>query len=263
MQRPAKRCQRNCARRTSANVNPARPLASAISAAAVVVLTALFALPPTPARAEEAGTDAPPARVSPRQGLQPNAISLQTCQVGAFRDGTDWGFVVNLPSGYVIGNCYDGWSMAQQTQPSCPSACWLGGFVYGDYNGCGFIRTDYLVSGGSSSSSACSTGAGRRLAEVASYVNCDLAGGEHCTDGTAVSITADCAQYANARPWTTTSGIDYLRKRPSPYTVLWRYVTLDGGYVMARDSGIASGAGNWVFMKRSCFGALPYAHRVP
>jgi hypothetical protein len=61
---------------------------------------------------------------------------------------------------------------------------------------------------------------------------------------------------AVTRPFTTTSGSDFLRTRPAGYQVFWRYVSRDNGYVMVRDPNVGTGQGNWAFVQRSCLPAL-------
>lgn len=79
---------------------------------------------------------------------------------------------------------------------------------------------------------------------------------ETCADGSQVTIQRNCGVYANARPFTTTSGLDFLRTRPAGYQVFWRYVSRDNGYVMVRDPNVGTGQGNWAFVQRRCLPAL-------
>jgi hypothetical protein len=136
-----------------------------------------------------------------------------------------------------------------------------GGFIYGNYQGCGWIGTgsESLVASGTYT--ACGSSASHTLSEYSSQTNhYHCVGG--CTDGTPISVVGDCPEYANLRPWSNTSApTDLLRTRHAGYGSLrWRYQTryVYGPYfyVMVRDAGISAGAGNWVFVPRPCLGAF-------
>jgi hypothetical protein len=232
--------------------------------AAMVAGFVLLGAMPTQAAAQrpEAGTNAPPAvgpgaSQKPSGGVVIEAATGMYCQVGGYQDGVDWAFVQSVPDSYVTGSCYDGWSFARQVcSPSLGCGGYGGGYVFGNFNGCGWIKGANLrLTGGTNPTTACQSPS-RALSEFASYVNCNPG---TCSDGTDVGIIAGCGTYANARPWSSSWVTDYLRSRYPPYTMKWRYVSRDGTWVMARDPQVPSGTGNWVFLHRSCFGALPGA----
>lgn len=217
---------------------------------AVVCLAALssvasaddFTSPPTPIVPYESGTDA-------------------TQQSGSFVC-TSWTPVQATPSGYVIGNCANGWHL-HRTWRSAEylGHYWDGGYIYGDYNGCGWVdwAGDQLVADGSFT--ACASSASHDLAEYSAGTNdANCAGG--CTDGTSIANPRSCPEYANFRPWSSGQNpVNPIRTIGATSGQLkWRYITRysaangTGQYVMARDTVPASGAPNWVFVPRTCLG---------
>jgi hypothetical protein len=174
-----------------------------------------------------------------------------------------WVNVHSVAGGYVTGNCAPGWHLHRtiKSDPVPPEGIYFdGGYLFGNVNGCGWIRGDRNTQVGSGTYNSC-VSPGRNLNEFASWVNC--APGT-CADGTlAWIITHECTMFGNVRPWGATAPTDRFRLRYNPYRYAWRYVTRDGRWVMVRDPGVAPGAGNWGFVPRACFGNLPGAIRVP
>jgi hypothetical protein len=161
-----------------------------------------------------------------------------------------WVFVASAPGGYVIGNCAPGWHLHRtiKSAPVPPEGTFFdGGYVYGDFNGCGWIRADRDSQVGSDSSTACAS-PGRSPGEFGSAFNCPPG---TCSDGTGVAGT-NCQLYANYRPWSDSPAPTNPIGGAQSGTFLWRYVTRDGRYVMVRDPDIVSGSGNWGFVARSC-----------
>lgn len=180
------------------------------------------------------------------------------CQYGSATDGLTWSFVANVPSGYVTGNCRDGWHLHRQVKYVNPNTgrAWDGGYFFGNYTGCGWIDAGNDVLVGGTPGTACQSPS-RNPAEFASLINC-LPG--TCGDGAPVAVIGRCDEYANVRPWSATPApTDFLRSRGAGYSgFLWRYVSRNGQWVMGHDIGsdVGAGRGNWVFVRRSCLGAL-------
>lgn len=222
----------------------------------VTRLMAVLAVSATPALAEEAGTTLHKpgvVLVEPSKGDMDESVPASGSFVCA---NYPWVFIANVPGGYVIGNCAPGWHLHRtiKSDPVAPDNVYFdGGYLFGDYNGCGWIRADRNSQVGTGSYTACASPS-RNVVEFGSVFNCRP--GE-CADGTAVTGT-NCQLYANYRPWSSTPAPTNPIGGLQSGTFLWRYVTRDGRFVMVRDPDIATGSGNWGFVPRSCLpGVLP------
>lgn len=183
------------------------------------------------------------------------------CRVGTTTDSYQWGYIGNVPGGYADGNCRDGWHLDRQFTYTNPTTgnIWYGGYFFGNFVACGWTRRTNAVPISGSPGTACSTGASRSRNTFMSYVNCN----SPCGDGTDVALGAACNEYANVRPFSSSpSPTDWLRARPAGYVVKWRYLSKNGQWVMARDANVPTGQGNWGFISRTCFSALPGAIAV-
>lgn len=166
-----------------------------------------------------------------------------------------WVFVAASPGGYVIGNCAPGWHLHRtiKSDPVAPEGTYFdGGYIFGNFNGCGWVRADRDRQVGTGSYTACQSPS-RNAYEFGSLFNCPPG---WCSDGT-YTTGSGCQLYANYRPWSATPAPTDPIGGVQSGAFYWRYVTLDGQYVMVRDPDIAAGYGNWAFVRRSCLASLP------
>lgn len=218
----------------------------------------IFLVSPTRSARADVDMVAPPA---PTGAITPYAVSAPGGYNCSAAGG--WVTVANYPSGFAIGNCASGWSMERQICGS--SSCdWSGGYVYGNYSGCGWIATTSLISnGGYPGDSACSSSSSvnRDVDTFATYANCQPG---TCTDGSATTLAANCTEYGNYRPWSSSPGfVNPIRTFSAARTVLWRYITKSGSAVMVHDAGVGgAGYGNWVFVAKSCINSFPGQYYV-
>jgi len=216
--------------------------------------------------------------------------------------------VQSAPDGYVVGNCKQGVNFRQQSySPTSPpplslSDYWSGGWVYGNFNGCGWIRSENLDANQPVTVGRCPTGSiGYQLNEFAMLTNgsalnadCNLKSygtpgtstyGTKCTDGSTVDVVASCQLWANYRPWLPDQDPTDPISGPqsgapdgrvvSGSKVKWRYVakypsaSKNAYYVMVRvptttSNPVTSGYGNWGFIDADCLALpLPYYTGVP
>jgi hypothetical protein len=165
-------------------------------------------------------------------------------------DGQVWSTIQSFASGYATGNCYDNWHL-HRTRKEVNAYTWDGGYFYGDYQGCGWIRSDRDVLLQYIAYTPC---ANPNLSDAAIAYVIDCHHGTPNCAGTGVTSIGTCNEYANVRPWTAspapTSGP--LRSRGPGYRFNWRYVVDGRNYVMVQDGAVGAGSGNWVFVNRSC-----------
>lgn len=170
-------------------------------------------------------------------------------------DGLVWSTIQSFASGYATGNCYDNWHLHRTRKEVNPEYTWDGGYFYGDYQGCGWIRSDRDVLLQYITYTAC---ADPNLSDASIAYVIDCHHGTPGCAGTSVTSIGTCYEYANVRPWTATpaptSG-PLLSRLPGYGGFKWRYVVDGGNYVMVQDTGVAAGAGNWVFVNRNCLPA--------
>lgn len=185
------------------------------------------------------------------------------CRTGGYGDSLNWTPIAATPAGYVTGNCHDEWHLHRTIKSALVTAenqHYDGGYIFGEINGCGWIPETNDIRVGQNDYSACSDPS-RGAAEFASLINCQP--GE-CKEGDPTSNIADCPEYANIRPWgSSTPTAPPIRTVPGPsltnlggHQFLWRYLTRDQNWVMVHDPGVSPGDGNWVFVPRGCLAAL-------
>lgn len=246
---------------------------------ALIVTAALMALAAAaPAvAAEEAGTimDNALVPVAPSAGkggatkLGPEQGGAATTQAwgDTFACNQPYSIVQAKPSGYVVGNCLSGTHLRRQDKSSpystsFPSAYWDGGWIFGNYNGCGWINSGFTNLAGSTTQSLCPVGSiGYNNSEYQTANNNGACAPSTCTDGTAVRLRVNCNAWGNFRPWAPGQMVtDFIRVVPAGTTLYWRYMTKyeypagSGEYmVMARDPSYSAGNGNWAFYHSPCF----------
>ena len=245
-----------------------------VGLALLAALTCCVAL--APATQAEVGTYAPNALkpVKPQPG---DINSLSTQESGIFSCNVPYAVVQAKPSGFVTGSCTRGTHLHRDAKSGeYDTTYWDGGFVYGNYSGCGWIRidqSDLAAAGGNDLCTWTSIGYNDNEIMIASNEGTQApnscsrnATTGRCTDGTSAVVRAGgCKLWANFRPWTSGQGAtDPIRDIPaSNGRVKWRYVskytTADGSgrYVMVRDDFSSQGQGNWGWMKESCLTSMP------
>jgi hypothetical protein len=230
--------------------------------ALVLVLAAAALLPATAG----AMTNSPPPTFPEsfdEFGIEPG---MGLCRPGHSWDGASWTYLAARANGYVIGNCQGGWTISQRTRArDRTGAAWRGGYVGGDFDGCGWTHVAWLWRRGGPRDGPCYYSRHRQFHSYGVLVNTNV-----CCDGALVNNPRACDEYANARPWSRhATPLDWLR-RVRPHArfrghsrLKWRYTTRYGHMVMARDRAIAGTRGNWVFVPRSCLPRhLPHGHPV-
>ncbi|MET7931183.1 hypothetical protein ABZT43_46515 [Streptomyces sp. NPDC005349] len=163
------------------------------------------------------------------------------------------------PVSYVVGTAYRGWTVDIQGDPQ---GGYRWGHIYGDLNSCLWIY-DGAASGDEAHANECGDPVTMPTSE---FTNGQIGGGT--SDGATVTTVAGsgCATYdgshitgyGNVRPWAvpTTPSAPLNTQVAIGQTVLWRYVSRDGRYVMVRDprGGSTDGVGlqSWYFVPRGC-----------
>ena len=184
--------------------------------------------------------------------MQTNAVqSTRVCNIG---DGTlpqnqRFGTIRNVPGGYVVGNCRGGTTVYQQGENG--SHAW--GFDYvPEFNNCGWLLYSNSPLFNNNPNNHClSSSTNPAYSSFMYYSNCPP---QTCSDGSPAHLATNCQAYTNVNPEVPHSpgvGITWMHGAGNP--VLWRYVTADNQWVLARDPGIATGDGNWLFFPGSCF----------
>jgi len=151
----------------------------------------------------------------------------------------------NGPADFVIGSAANGWTFDADYTGGNP---WYYGYLYGNFNGCGWMLNNNLENTGDAGNDYCSSGG--TVFPQSSFQS--LVNSQPSNDGYPVDTTCATDVYGNVNPMGATSPSDFLRTIPAGYQVLWRYVTLDGNWVMMRDPNVADGDGNWAFISSSC-----------
>ncbi|MET7859868.1 hypothetical protein ABZS81_22160 [Streptomyces sp. NPDC005318] len=175
---------------------------------------------------------------------------------------TDYTLLRRAPASYVIGTAYRDWT-ADVHGDQQDGYRWAR--VYGNLNTCLWIYSG-AVSGDAAQADSCSDPVTMPVSE---FTNGQIGGGT--SDGATVTTTvgSGCAMYdgshitayGNVRPWEvpTTATAPLNSQVAIGQTVLWRYVSRDGRYVMVRDprSGGTDGTGlqSWYFIPRGCLPA--------
>ena len=187
------------------------------------------------------------------------------CKSGRDNDEFTWVTIRNEPQGLTIGNCREGWSMNVARQAEKP---FDGGYIAGNFSSCGWIEAGHLETNGGAGDDSCSSPS-RSRSEFLRYRNCG-----DCTDGTPVRNTATCQVHANVKPWRnpaepTNHIYDVQPNSMDPSgnntpRLKWRYLARYSDWVLVRDSGRASGQGNWGFVHKGCLqDPLPGPHVGP
>jgi len=164
-------------------------------------------------------------------------------------------WIANEPGGLVIGNCLYG-TLVYRSFISNPvtnnegTYQYNGGYITGDFQGCGWIRGDKTAFQGVRGRTNCTGSASIGRASFAHYASCPAGkdGISTCQDGSPLNVRADCPMYANVRPWLRNSPATGYSGPVGRTAVLWRYVTADDRYVMIHLPGTSI----WRFISGNC-----------
>ena len=168
------------------------------------------------------------------------------------------------PNSYVIGNAYPGWSMFVQGPrqfargPGNPGgAYYRWGFLGGQFRRCAWIE-DGNTTGGTPTPNRC--GAPRQI-DTPYFLRTFTNGtkNDNAGDGSPTHMNhgasgcTDHRAYGNVSPWATPARpANVVGDVPDGKSLLWRYVSRDGRWVMVRDPHPAAGKPNWYFVPRAC-----------
>ena len=176
------------------------------------------------------------------------------------------------PRSFVVGNVKDGWTLDRVGEAA---AGYVFGTIRGAFQGCGWIRSDFASGPYAQNGTSNCTNLGDvglpKLATIALQSNpLRTTGSDTKLKPTQVNGVKFCA-YITPWPGVTNRGhqcggaykkITFAQvSAPGGYHVKWRYVTLDGKWVLVQDSdadhhndGYATV--NWWFVRRSAFDVL-------
>ena len=170
------------------------------------------------------------------------------------------------PNSFVIGNAYPGWTDLVQGNPQFSHGAgnesgdfYRWGYIYGEaFDRCAWVGNQDINDGVHEDGDAC--GSPQEIDTPSFWVT--YTNGEHndlAGDGSvthmhyAGSGCSDQNGYGNVEPWRVpaTPG-NSLGAVPDGKTLLWRYVTKDGNWVLVRDPAPPANAPNWYFVHRGC-----------
>jgi hypothetical protein len=220
----------------------------------------------------------------PKLKSKPGEITTQATPMGGiFRCAVPWASVQSAPSGFVIGNCKQNSELHRQMKSDqYDGTYWDGGWVTGNFAGCGWIRVDYsnLVPNSTAYTLCNPNSIGYALSEFAlwtndgttpKYPNCsDNSATTKCTDGTATTASVSCYAYRNFRPWLSGQQVtDPVAIYPAGKVFKWRYITRytatnfgNSYFALVRDPALSPGQGNWMFVPTGCLSSFPGAVQV-
>jgi len=170
----------------------------------------------------------------------------------------------NLKS-FVIGNAHDGDLYKRIRRDYSGTLGYTTGFVYGDFNSCGWVKAENVQDTGVNDSTNCAPGFQFAASEFMVAANCLPRGpGEdpRCKGGTDIVVIKEARACANVSPnfpavpvkCEGSGGRTYF---PGKH-LNWRYVTKGRKYtnfVLVNDPDQPAGQLNWVFVPRAAFRA--------
>lgn len=190
-----------------------------------------------------------------------------------------WGYIAGKQNSYVTGNCGPGWEFDRRQKtgsPICNSsgACyyWYGGYITGDFQGCGWIRDVDVNQNSQQTHTGCAPGSIDK--EPCQFIYCSdgtynsaIVFGSS-DDGQTATLKASCYMVANIRPWLNgqhiggnITGRDAAGNPFNPQQDLTRFkaryaakYTVDGyAFLMVHNTQPIAGQPSWAFMPWSCF----------
>lgn len=174
------------------------------------------------------------------------------------------GFVAQIsyaPNSYIIGNAYPGWTDVIQgpgqfaSGPGNPNgASYRWGYLFGPrFDSCGWIE-DGQATATSDTYNRCGSPQQIDTAHFrATYTNGTIS--PNAGDGNATTRTGDSGcdtGYGNVEPWRVPATPGNARSLAAGDSLLWRYISRDGNWVMVRDRVASAGNPNWFFVPRHC-----------
>jgi hypothetical protein len=218
-----------------------------------------------------------PASSSLKGGLHEVNQLVNSSHNGEYKCGSAWAYsdFHDEAFGLVMGNCKAGWifEVVDYGGPSEQGVYSYGGYAEGALDGCGWVESNTAPEkiGTVREPHHCGSGSEVSTPETAFREKYNGEGvGTHTTDGYYVVNKVPCKEYANFRPWSKETSVEkeeirtvpaYATEKSDIPALKWRYVTKyessdgSGKYVMVRDTRVAGGEGNWVFVPRSCLPA--------
>jgi hypothetical protein len=198
----------------------------------------------------DAGLQLVPPPRTPGQMQTNTVVSTRMCSItdGTLPQNQRFATIRNIPGGLVVGNCRGGSIAYQHGQDT--NGTW--GFDYvASFNNCGWLLYSNSPLQNNNSNNHClSSPTNPPLGNFAYYSNCPP---QTCSDGSPIYLQVNCAAFANVNPEVPHSaGVDQVWTRAAGQMMLWRYVTADNRFMMARDPGVSTGDGNWLFLPTSC-----------
>ncbi len=170
------------------------------------------------------------------------------------------------PNSFVIGNAYSGWTDLVQGNPQFSKGpgnesgtYYRWGYIYGEsFDRCAWVGNQDIDDGVHENGDAC--GSPQQIDTPMFWVT--YTNGEHndlAGDGSVTHMHyagSGCSNhdgYGNVEPWRVpATPNNSLGAVPDGKTLLWRYVTKDGSWVLVRDPAPPANAPNWYFVHRGC-----------
>lgn len=166
------------------------------------------------------------------------------------------------PNSYIIGNAYAGWTDRIQgpgqfaSGPGNPNgAYYRWGHLFGpNFNSCAWIPDGEATATGAAANDCGDPQQIDTPHFAATYTNGTVSPGAGDGNATTRTGAADCGTgYGNVEPWRVPATPGNPRALAGTDTLLWRYVTKDGNWVMVRDTAATNpGDPNWFFVPRDC-----------
>lgn len=168
-----------------------------------------------------------------------------------------WSAPYNL---YVVGTAYRGntfWAQGPAVKG------WRWGYLGGDVNYCVWVWGGSVSKGGTSTANRCGTPRDEPPGSVLGFSNGQIGRNSKNNDGKKTHLTprargcgSSIQAWGNVKPWQDlTSPRKVVLRTSRARTVMWRYVTRDGRYVLVRDPKLGTTGGyppNWYFVERQC-----------
>ena len=168
-----------------------------------------------------------------------------------------WSAPYNL---YVVGTAYRGntfWAQGPAVKG------WRWGYLGGHVNYCVWIWGRSVSKGGTSTANRCGAPRDEPPGSVLGFSNGQIGSNRNNNDGKKTRLTprapgcgGSIQAWGNVKPWQDVASPRKVVLRTSrARTVMWRYVTRDGQYVLVRDPELGTTGGyppNWYFVKRQC-----------
>lgn len=196
-------------------------------------------------------------------GLGLAALAAVPAQAAQIETVNEIATISYAPNSYIIGNAYAGWTDVIQGDPEGGGngLTYRWGYLYGpQFDSCAWIGSGQSTAT-QPASNMCGTPQQQDTAYfVSTYTNGTVSPGVSDGSPTTRTSATNCGTgYGNVEPWRVPATPGSPRSVASTDTLLWRYVTRDGDWVMVRDTNTPPTQGNpgatipnWFFMPRDC-----------